>query len=295
MGIGLITDMKFYEDNLAGGYIEKITQNINAFNAASNGCLVLRGEDKTGDYAREAFWKLVSGMSRRDDTSTAGQTPQLLTQDENITVKLKHKFDQFAMTEDAFYSAGRSPDEFAFVLGQQMADQSTQYTLNRLIASINAALSGVSGATLDVSGAGSGNTLSPQNLNKALALYGDQQARVVAWVMAGAGLNAIADKMLGDAKFNDSGISIYNGGVPTLGRPVLTIDTDVTSTADGKFQVFGLVKDAGVAIQSEPARAIFERKGGLENIVIQGQAEGAFNLGVKGFKWVHCQRRSQPQ
>jgi hypothetical protein len=285
MGIGVITDMKVYEDQVAGGFIERLAQNIQVFNGASAGTIALRSEDKTGDFAREAFWKLVTGMSRRDDTSTAAQEPKMLSQDEDITVKIKAKFDQFAMTEDSFYSSGRSPDEFVYVLGQQMADQMTQYMLNRTIASISTALSGVDELNLDVTGDGSSNKLDPMNLNRVIALMGDKQQRVSAWVMAGAGVNSLAGSMMGTGvTYNDSGISVYGGGAPSLGKPIISVDTD-TLAPEGKFVVLGLVKDAGVCFQSERVRSIFERKGGNENIIITGQGESAFNLGVKGFKW----------
>lgn len=285
MGIGVITNMKVYEDQVAGGFIERLAQNIKVFNGASAGTIVLRDEDKTGDFAREAFWKLVSGMSRRDDTSTAAQDPKILTQDEDITVKLKAKFDEFAMTEDSFYSAGRSPDEFVYYLGVQMADQMIQYQLNRTIAALSAALSGVEEVNLDASGDGSSNKLDPMNLNNVLAKFGDKQGRIAAWVMAGAGVNALAGAMMGTGvNYNDSGISVYNGGAPSLGKPVIAIDVD-TLAPEGKFVTLGLVKDAAICFQSEPVRSIFERKGGLDNIVITGQGESAFNLGVKGFKW----------
>lgn len=293
MTIGTVTDMKVYEQTFNGGYMERLAQNIDGFNAASGGSIILAKNDLEGDFAYESFFKFVAGMSRRDPTSTAAQTPKKLLMDEKISVKVNHKFDQFAMTEDAFYKAGRSPEEFAMWMGEQMADQTVQYMLNRAISVASAAISGVAGLNLDVSAAGSDTKLTYKNLNKLLQLWGDKQAQVVTWVMAGAGVNELVGDMLGGAQFNDSGVSIYEGGAPTLGKKILAIDAPAL-TPTGKYVILGLPKSAVLVEESEPARSIFERRGGNENIQIQGQAEGAFNVSVKGFKWDVANGGSNP-
>lgn len=284
MPIGTQSDMKVYEQTFNSGFIEKLSQNIKGFNAASGGTITLKSNALPGDFDFESFYRLVQGMSRRDPNSTALQDPKKLLMDENISVKLNWKFDRFEMTEDAFYKAGRSTEEFAMYLGEQQADQAMAYMLNRAVGVVSAALSGVDGVNVDVSGGGSGTFLSYKNLNKVLRLYGDRQNAITQWVMAGAGVNDLANDMFGEAAFNDSGVSIYNGGAPSLGRPILAIDSPALMP-EGKFVVLGLTKGAVAIEESEPVRSIFERTGGRENIVIGAQAEGAFNVQVKGFKW----------
>lgn len=285
MATSTINDMKVYDDLAVGAFYERISQNINAFNEASSGSLVLNAEFKQGDYAKQSFFKNFSGLSRRDDTSTSAASAAKLIQDENISVKLKRKF-LAEVTRDSFRSLGLTMDDFAMMCGEQMADETRQEALERAISAIDAFLAAQTGNNLDVSGNGSNTQLSHINLNEALKLMGDKSSSIGAWVMSGAAFHALLGNMLGGTapQFNDSGISVYNGGVPTLGRPVLVTDS-ATLNPSGKFVVLGLRDAAAIATITEATDVLIDDVSGGENLIKRFQAEAAYNLQLRGAKW----------
>lgn len=268
-------------------FLEKISQNINGFNAASGGCLRMLNEKLTGDYEKSAFFKRASGaLTRRDVTSSSSVTPLQLTMDESISVKVKRKFGPVDADRGAFRSMGMDPDEASILAGEQMADDTKQEMLNTGIAALDAALSGQTNVCVDVSGDGSSDKASHSNLNKALRLFGDRSSSIGLWVMTGAAFHDLLGGMLNGVtpQFNDSGISVYNGNVPTLNRPVLV--TDCSSLAPtNKHVILGLTPAASLLKISEEAEAFSQEVLGNENIIRRFQGETAYNIQTKGFKW----------
>lgn len=282
-----LSDVFAYDELMVTSFLERIAQNTNAFNGASNGCIRMLNQQLTGDYEKAAFFKQpVDALTRRDVTSSSPVTPIKLTMDENISVKVKRKFGPVDSDKGAFRSMGMSPEEAAVFAGQAMADQTRQEMVNTAIAALDASLSGIADVNVDVSGDGSNNKMSHINLNKALAKFGDASSAVKLWVMSGAAFHDLLGNMLGGTapQFNDSGISVYNGGVPTLGRPVLVTDCDSLSPED-EYVVLGLTDAASLLKISEEAEAVVQTITGGENLIIRYQGESAYNIQNKGFKW----------
>jgi hypothetical protein len=271
---------------MATAFIERISQNIDAFNAASGGALRLLNQNLTGDYEKRAFFANVSALTRRDDTSSAAVTATKLTMDEDISVKVKRKYGPIETDRGAFRSMNMSPDEASVLAGQQMADETRQEMLNTAIAALDASLSGQTEVSQDVSALGSGQNMSHVNLNKALKLFGDASSAIKLWVMSGAAFHDLLGNMLTGVapQFNDSGISVYNGGVPTLGRPVLVTDCS-TLSANNNYTVLGLTDAAALLKISEDAEAVSQIITGQENLVTRYQGESAYNIQLKGLKW----------
>lgn len=281
-----LADVKAYDVLMATAFYERITQNIDAFNGASAGALRMLHQKLTGDYEKLAFFKNMTALSRRDVTSSAAVEPIKMTMDENISVKVKRKYGPVDVDRGAFRSMGMDPDEASVLAGQAMADEVKQEMLNTSIAALDAALSGQTEVNKDVSGAGSDAKMSHSNLNLALAQYGDKSSEIKLWVMSGAAGHALLGNMLtGQApQFNDSGISVYNGGVPTLGRPIILTDCAALSP-EGKYVVLGLTDAAALLKISEVAEAFSQEVLGGENIITRFQGESAYNIQLKGFKW----------
>lgn len=277
--------MKPYDTLMVGGFYEGITQNTNAFNAASAGALRVLNEKVNNDYGKKSFFKNLDAVSRRDDTSTATANGIKLLMDEDISVKVKRKFGPVETTRDALRSQGIDPDQASYYAGLAMADGTKQEMLNTVVSALDAALS-ASNNNIDVSGIANANQMSHLNLNKALALMGDNSSNVKLWVMSGAAYHALIGSMLSGTapQFNDSGISVYNGGAPTLARPVLVTDSSALSPTD-KFVILGLTENAAMLKISEDPEAISHVISGNENLITRFQGESAYNIQLKGYKW----------
>ena len=65
-------NFKVYEDEFFDGMYEYVTQNLNAFNGASNNAIRLQSIFQKGNYTTESFFQDIANLIvRRDTSSTA--------------------------------------------------------------------------------------------------------------------------------------------------------------------------------------------------------------------------------
>ncbi|MCF8991986.1 major capsid protein, partial [Pseudomonas carnis] len=56
------SDLIIYNDEAQTAYLERIQDNLDVFNASSNGAIVLDNELIQGDFRKRAFYKLGGGL-----------------------------------------------------------------------------------------------------------------------------------------------------------------------------------------------------------------------------------------
>lgn len=284
MATGKASDFKVYNEYFYSGVIEAIAQQINGFNAASQNTLVLKSEKLKGDYAYTSYFNgLASIVSRRDTTSVSAQTPTALTQAEIINVKLNRKYNEMAMTRDAWMKVGSTPQEMSFILGQIAGRDKMQEMLNVAIKALRVAGAAQSDLYADVSGA-STTTMTATNLLTGLKKMGDKMSAVQMLVMHSKVYGDLMGQAIADKVYGEAGLVVYGAAPGTFGRPVLV--TDCAGLVDGThYYTLGLPVGAAVVNESETEEILFERVGGLENIVYRFQGDYAYNLELKGYSW----------
>lgn len=293
MAIGTKSDFKIYNDQFNGGIVEQLTQFSSAFNAASRNTLRLITNTVRGDYVYNSFFQLTEDLiSRRDPTSTSSVTAKKVTQEEFIDVKLNKRVGPVDQTLDAFKKIGRpgaSDQELSFLLGQEVAKAMEVNEVNTILTATTAAIGTQPDLLYTVPSSG---TLTTDALVNGLAKMGDASARIDCWIMhSKAYYNLVSQQITA----NIDGLSNFNvaTGTPvTLNRPVIIIDSPALKTNTGgspdfdEYYTLGLTANAGVVTQdTDPVTIHNEFITGLENLVIRMQAEYAYNIGVKGFKW----------
>lgn len=287
MAVTLTSDLKVYEAQFASGRTETLQQNTEAFNAASNGAIVMRSSALKGNYEYNSFFQSNGSLVERQDiTSVSALTPTKLTQTDNVTVKL-HRKTATDLTPKSAKMAGISFDEMMFAHGQQLAKEMMAEQLNTALLAARVAMANQANITKDVTGE-TNKTISHKYLLQTLAKFGDASDKVVAWVMHS---QQFFD--LGIQSITDNIDSVADGivrriDVPGLGRPILVTDSaSLIATADtpDSYFVLGLTAGAVDVNESEGINQIVDNVSGLEQIVIRAQAEYAYNLGIKGFKW----------
>lgn len=283
MAITTVADMKVYEAQFQSGLVETLQQNTNAFNAASNGAIVLRSAEVKGNFQQSAFYAKTSGIiSRQDLTSTSALTPVKIAQEENVAVKL-HRKAAVDLTQKAAKMVGVTLDEFIFAFGQDYAKDMQADMLNMALLAARVALANESSVTNDITGETT-KSISHKALLQTLAKFGDAASNIAAWVMHSQqyyelGIQGITDNVTGVT----DGI-IRRVDVPGLGRPILV--TDSASLIDSSdYFVLGLAAGGIDVNQSEAVNTVIQDVTGLEQLVVRHQSEYAYNLGVKGFKW----------
>lgn len=279
--------MKIYESQFQSGLTETLTQNTEAFNAASNGSIVLRSSDVKGNYEQAAFFKTISSLiSRQDITSDSALTPVKMSEDENVSVKL-HRKSATDLTFKAAKLAGISFDEMIFAHGQQFAKAMVVEQLNSALLAARIALANQAGVTNDVTGAAT-TSITYSNLLATLGKFGDASDKVVAWVMHSQQYFDLAQNAVSANVTNIADGVIRRVDVAGLGRPILITDSDsLIATADtpDSYFVLGLQAGAIDVNQSEAVNTVIDNVTGLEQLVVRSQSEYAYNLGVRGFKW----------
>lgn len=275
--------MKVYENEFNAGRIEYIAQNVDAFNQASAGCILLRSEELEGNYSKESFFQTTAGLvNRRDATSVAAGTVVSLAMEELIGVKLK-RYSLAEQTQDAFKALKKSPSEFSFVVGQQFAKAELQEKLTQGLAAFIGATGNV-GVTVATDATGS--TIDHTKLARLLALFGDRAKDIKCWVMHSKVAFDLLSQSIADKITNIADQAIIGASIQTLGRPVVISDAAELINGSGKYYTLGLTEGAIDIVDSEQRGFLSETVGGLRNLVERVQTEYAFNLGLKGYKYL---------
>lgn len=293
MTIGKASNFTIYESELRGGVVETLTQASNYFNTAG-GAINLSTISRRGNYHKETFFKNISSLvTRRDTTSVSAAADLPLTMGELVSVKLNRKIGPVAQTYDAFnkVAMGMSPAEFSVLLGNMIGKSMQVEMLNSGLRAARAALNAQSAVKHTVAASG---TLETSDLVDGLAKFGDAANNIVAWVMHSKQFFDLMKFQIGTSANGDvvSGVALQSANPLTLNRPVIVTDSDALTVAGGSgsgaytdYFCLGLTANGVVVENTETERVVLDEVTGLENLVIRMQGEYAYNLGLKGFQW----------
>ncbi|MGZ7881848.1 major capsid protein [Acinetobacter soli] len=269
------SDMIIYNQLAQTAYLERLQDNLNVFNDASNGAIVYRNEIIEGDFRKESFYRVGGSIKHRDVNSTAKVTADKIGAGESVGVKVPYKYGPYASTEEAFKRRARTPEEFAMIVGYDLADALVagrlQYSLASLKAAISSNPSMVSQGSIAVDGR--------KALTKGMRKFGDKFGRISLWVMNSDTYFDIVDDAITNQIYGESEIVIYGGLPGTLGKPVLVTD------AVGDNDAFGLQYGAVTVTESQvPGFRAYDIND-EENLAVGMRAEGTFNLDLLGYSW----------
>jgi len=292
--VGRLPEGLIYPDLVHSGMVETLTQNTDAFNAASRSAIRLVTQQRMGDFHQESFFKNVSNIVGRRLVNVSPANPAVASSavpaDEHISVKVNRRIGPIDQTLDSFKKMGMNPDfqVLSFLLGQQIAKAMQVEQLDTGLRSVVAAILGQA-ALVNDGAASPPATLDTLDLVNGLANFGDAADRVVMWVMHS---KAYYDLVKDQIVRNIDGLSNFNvaSGTPvTLNRPVLITDSAALVTqgspAVNRYTTLGLVGDAVVLEDSEAPTMVNEIVTGKQNIVTRLQGEFAYNVSCKGFKY----------
>jgi hypothetical protein len=289
MAVGKYSDFVQFQTQVYSFVYEELTQKIDIYNENSFGAISMLTETMVGDYKRQTFFDAIGDAAYRDITAQAALTPSAITQDEEISVKVARRLGPYQQTLDAWKKEGFTTDqamtEMARGLAKQYAEKKVKDMVNTGVTCIEAALSGQSANTYS-------NHLSPMEttfLVEGMALMGDAYGKIKCWLMHSHVYfdlvkNAIADKI-----YQEAGFVVYGGTPGTLNIPVIVADVPALNVGAASqtttYQTLGIVENGLVITNSEDFSFIAQPVTGYTNLSFEVQAEYAYNVGVKGFKW----------
>lgn len=279
---------EIFEDQFYSGMFEVEAQNANVFNEQSSGTINTVPREHIGDFAQEAFFQEEANtVTRRDITSNSAVTPSELDSVDRVGVKLYRK-SVFEKKLTDIKRIGYTPEQYSFIVGQQIAKSKMVDMLNTGLIGLTTAIATESGQVDDIT-AESPNTANYDAIPGTLQLFGDAAPRLRHVL----GHSKPIHDLLGDSftveTDNVAGTGINNGSIPSLGRTLSMTDSGSLITADGvssgvdSYSTLFLAENALVLEQSEQEIMHSEIVSLKENLTVVIQVEWAYTLFVKGF------------
>lgn len=288
-----LSDLTVYSEYVYDSMTEILRQQIELFNAASGGAIVLGADSVQGDFSDKVFWAKISGLVRRRNAyGTGAVSEKVMTDLVDTMVKVASGTPPVRLDPGQFNWIKKNPEEAGAMMGQQLALDNLADMLNTALGAGYAALGQIAAVNTSIMTATApADLLSFGALNTAQAKFGDAAGSIVAWVMHSKPLFDLYGKSL----TNSERLFVYgnvNVSRDPFGKLLIATDspqlafTDTVPEPDVPgYAILGLVPGALMITQNPDFYANEDTSNGDENITKTYQAEWSWNLGIKGFAW----------
>lgn len=281
-----LSDLQVFSQYAYDASTEILKQQINLFNEASRGTLILSTKANQGDYSDEAFWKKVTGLVRRRNAYGAGAvTSVTLEHLLDTSVKVAAGTPPVEIPPSQMKWIQRNPEEQGAILGKQLAIDMLADMVNTGLTVCRTALSQEAEVVYDGTGA-TNPKMNPKQLNSGTRLFGDQAQNIVMWMMHSTPLFDFYDNAI-DNSSNLFKYGTINVIEDPFGRAFIISDAPglITAGVPDTYHTMGLTAGSVVVEQNDDFTDNLATTNGDENIQRTYQAEWSYNMGVKGFAW----------
>lgn len=279
-----LSQMQVFNSYLMPVLAEIYPQEIQKFNAASNGAIVLQSAGFDGDFFRESFYNALHSAQRRVDryAAQASAAATDLTQSQQSMVKVAGGFGPIRYEPSQMSWLNKPTQEGIEVAARMFAEALLADQLNTAVAAGVAAIGNVAALVNDVSATAK---ITHSALNTTDALFGDMSQRLVARIMTGLQYHTLIGENLANAQelFKSDTVRI----VDILGKAIVVTDVPalrVTGTPN-KQKVLTLTAGGIMVSDSGDLITNIETKNGQTRIETTMQSDYTFGLGIKGFTW----------
>jgi hypothetical protein len=278
-----LSDLAVFSEYTYEAIQETLDYNIDLFNAASGGAILLRSAAHQGDYSDRAFWARLSGLIRRRNVyGTATLSEISLAQIVDTMVKVAAGTPPVAM-DPAWFTWIQQNEELGGVLyGRQLAQDLLADMLNvGIMAFVSASI-----VEDEVFYDASAHGLTWADFNTGQALFGDRSQAIRVWVMHSSPMFALWGNALANAEHLFT-FGTVNVKVDPFGRPIIITDAPslIETGSPVTYYSLGLTPGAILVDQNNDFTQNISTTNGKENIHRTIQSEWTFNLGLKGYKW----------
>jgi len=279
-----LTNMKVFNAQLQTMTIETLAQQVEKFNAASAGALVLTTQGFEGDYRFENFFASLHAAQRRVDryASNGSAAATNLAQLQEIGVKVAGGFGPIAWEPSQLSWVQANPAAALEAISRNLAEAIMKDQLNTAIAAAVAAIEAQGSANVYDTGTG---PITYADINLAHAKFGDSSSLLVADIMDGTQYHSLVGQNLTNTAqlFNYQGVLV----VEMLGKRVVVTDAPaLRETGTGAdVKVLSLVSGGATVYDGSDLITNIETSNGLQRISTTMQADYAFGIALKGFQW----------
>ena len=285
-----LSDLAVYSEYAYSAFSETLRQQVDLFNTATGGAIMLQSAAHQGDFSDVAFFaKVTGGLVRRRNAYGSGTVAEkVLKHLVDTSVKVAAGTPPVRLDPGQFRWIQQNPEVAGAAMGQQLAVDTMADMLNVGLGSVYSALSQVSDVVYDATANTDAADKLPtwNNLNNGQAKFGDQSSQIAAWIMHSTPMH----KLYGSNLTNSERLFTY-GTVNVVRDPFgkLLVMTDspnlFAAGTPNVYHILGLVPGGVLIGQNNDFDANEETKNGDENIIRTYQAEWSYNIGVKGFAW----------
>jgi hypothetical protein len=276
--------MQVFNQYIMPATLETLDQLLEAFNAASNGAIVLSPEGFTGDFLQESFFQALGAAQRRVDRYAANGVAPItdLTELKNTSVKVAGGFGPIRYEPSQMTWLERPTVQGVEVASRAFAEVLLKDQLNTAIAALVAAITAQAAAVNDVSAAAG---ITQAGLNNAHAKFGDASQSLVAQIMQGTTWH----KLVGQAIGNSTNLFVAGNVrvVDILGKVSIVTDAPalMQTGTPNKEIILGLVGGAALVHDNRDIISNVQTVNGKERIETTIQTDYTFGLGLKGYTW----------
>lgn len=283
-----LSNMVVFDDYVQRTITEVIAQQVDLFNAASNGTITLTTQRNRGDFAHYSQFAEITGLIRRRDVYASGAvSPVALSMLQNASVKVAAGTPPIAFNPSQFTWIQEQPEVAGVVIGEQVAIGQFQDMLNAGLKAARAAFVNVgSAAEYQITSQGA---MTLNGLNRGAQKFGDRAQNIRAWVIHSTPLHDLFDQSLANTNrlFTFGDVRIMEDG---FGRRFIVTDSSslygaVTSPDVTDYYTLGLVENAIVVEDNGDFFSNLQTVNGDENITRSWQGEWSYNLALKGYTW----------
>ncbi|MCP1446400.1 hypothetical protein J3D54_005532 [Pseudomonas sp. GGS8] len=279
-----LSQMQVFNDFIMPATLETLDQMLQAFNAASNGAIVLSPEGFTGDFLQESFFQALGAAQRRVDRYAANGVAPItdLTELKNTSVKVAGGFGPIRYEPSQMTWLERPTVQGVEVASRAFAEVLLKDQLNTAIAALVAAITAQAAAVNDVSATAG---ITQAGLNNAHAKFGDASQSLVAQIMQGTTWH----KLVGQAIGNSTNLFVAGNVrvVDILGKVSIVTDAPalMQTGTPNKEIILGLVGGAALVHDNRDIISNVQTVNGKERIETTIQTDYTFGLGLKGYTW----------
>lgn len=282
-----LSDLAVFSEYMYSSFSEVLAQQVDLFNEASNGTILLRSAEHAGDFSDTAFWAKIQGLVRRRNPYGSGSIAgKQLAQLVDTMVKIAAGTPPVSIDPGMFKWIQANEEEGGAIFGQQLAKDTLADVLNTALMGYVAALAGQPTANYDDT-ASPGTSVS--SFLPATSKFGDAAASIQAWVMHSTPAVAILGTNLNNNNrlFNFGTVNIQQDA---LGRPFVITDSPslvipIAGATPARYLIPGLTAGAIVCEMNNDFTQNVQTTNGAENISRTIQAEWSWELGYKGYSW----------
>lgn len=284
-----LSDLAVYSEYAYSSMTEVLRQQIDLFNAASGGAIVLSSAAHQGDFSDVAFFAKVDGLVRRRNAYGSGAIAQkVMRQIVDTMVKVAAGTAEIRMDPGQFKWIQMNPEVAGAALGQQLAVDTLADMLNTGLLAWYVAHKQVASNVLDITGrTAPADKLSFAVQTEAAGKLGDGSGgQVGVWVMHSKVMYDLYANALANAEqlFNYGNVNVQRD---PMGRLMVMTDSPalVTAGSPAVYHSLGMKKASLLIGQNNDYTANEDTRNGDENIIRTFQAEWSYELGVDGFAW----------